>query len=67
MKWTLGFWLLAIFSLAVFILSAYGIVQAQNMPTKPYLVYLMIVGIVAGLGGAVSFIGRAIRAASRHE
>jgi len=67
MQKVLGFSFLALVSFAVFGLSVYGIVRAQNAPVPAYFIYVTIFGIVAGLGGGISFIGRAIKAASRRE
>ncbi len=68
MKKTVGFSFLAALAFAVFGASTYGIFVAQEAPaTSGYMVYLTIVGIIAGLGGGVTFLARAIKAASRHE
>lgn len=67
MKKVWGFLLLAIVAFAVFGLSVYSIMRAQEAPSSAYIIYLDIAGIVAGLGGGISFTGRAIKAAKRRE
>lgn len=68
MKKTIGFSFLAALAFAVFGASAYGILVAQEAPATPgYMVYLTIVGIIAGLGGGITFLARAIKATSHHE
>lgn len=67
MKRAFGFSFLAVVSFTVFGLAVYGIMQAQNAPLPAYIVYLEILGIVAGLGSGISFIGRAIKAANGRE
>lgn len=67
MKKVWGFSFLALVSFAVFGFSVYGIVRAQEAPTAAYFIYLTIAGIVAGLGGGISFLARALKAAQRRD